>query len=255
MPYKRLVIANKHNSVYTEEDLPSELTRDLKFAFNQPVILDGEFISLEGDLYDFLSARAKMDERLAVKVWDVLSVDLNAPLSQRKKFLEDNMTQTEKVTLVPYEVCESKGEVLNYFNKTVQQGYEGIVLKPDLGYYAQWLKLRKTHTLDVVILGIKKTDEWLRNRVPATFLVGYYDPEAAAFKRLGDVSSGLTLREKEVIGEVGLSIRTAEDKDYLYLKPAFVIEISYHERRKKGLRFPRIERIRFDKRAEDCRLP
>jgi len=227
----------------------------LRKAFEKPVILDGEFISLEGDLYDFLSARARMDERLALRIWDILSIDLDKPLSERKRFLEENMRQTERVSLVPYKICSSKAEIHRYFSEVVNRGYEGIVLKPDAGYYSQWLKLRKLHTVDVVILGIKKTDEWNRNGVPATFLIGYYDPEAKAFKRLGDVSSGLTLREKEAIGEVGKTIQVGEDKDYVYLKPAFVIEVAYQEKRESGLRFPKIQRIRFDKRPEDCLLP
>jgi len=218
------------------------------------VILDGEFVSLEGDLYDFLSARAHMNDRLALRVWDILSVGLDMPLSKRRSYLEKNMRQTEKILLVPQEIKESKKEILDYFDKVIQQGYEGIILKPDAGYYAKWLKLRKIHSQDVVILGIKKTDSWNSEGVPATFLIGYYDPETGKFKRLGDVSSGLTYYEKAVIGEVGLVIKTGEDKDYVYLEPTFVIEVSYYEKREKGLRFPKIVRLRFDKRPEECPL-
>lgn len=248
----RVVIANCHNSIYTEKSLPSDLVQDLRKAFNIPVVLDGEFISLEGDLYDFLSARAKMDDRLAIRVWDTLTLGLDQPLSRRRAYLEANMRQTERIQLVPQTVCHSKSEILNCFEKTTQEGYEGIVVKPNLGYYAQWLKLRPQHTQDLVILAIKKTEEWMRSGVPATFLMGYYDPSTQTFKRLGDVSSGLTLKEKKLIGEVASTTKTGEDKDYLYVQPAIVTEVAYYEKREKGLRFPKLQRLRFDKKPKDC---
>jgi len=245
-----VTIANQHNRVYSEDDLPEALLKDLRKAFDTPVLLDGEFISTQGDLYDFLKARARLDESLALRIWDVLSIDLNTPLSKRREFLEQNMRQTERVSLVPQVLCESRKDVMDYFNKSVEQGYEGIVLKPDAGYYAKWLKMRKLHTIDVVILGIRKTDEWVNRKVPASFLVGYYNPKTKAFEPLGNVSSGLSLTEKEAIGEV--AVKTGEDKDYVYIEPTFVVEIAYHVKRSTGLRFPKMIRLRFDKKPQDC---
>ena len=217
--------------------------------------MDGEFISLEGDYYDLRSGVSQMDERLGLIIWDVLSVGLDTPLHLRKDWLERHLRQSERFKFAPYKICNSKKEILDHFDSMVQQGFEGIVVKPDAAYYAPWFKRRPSTAHDAVILAIKKTDEWLREGVPATFLVGCYDPKLKEFKPIGDVSSGLTYHEKNSIGEVALTIQTRETREYLYMEPMIVVEIDYYERRKKGLRFPKLLRIRYDKEPESCLLP
>lgn len=257
-------IVNMHNSVYTESILPKSLVTDIRSALPPCSVFvgDGEFISLKGDLYDFLSARAHLDDRLALRLWHVLSislliisndtgVDLNTPLLEVKKYLEENVKQNERVSLVPYTLLNSKQEILDFFEKTIQT-HEGIVIKPNLGYNAKWLKMRSSNTKDVVIIGVKKTEEWMTNNVPATFLIGGYDHKDHIYKRIGDVSSGLTFDEKAAIGRVLSKKVLTEDRQYLYVQPAIVLEIEYHKQMENGLRFPKIKRIRFDKRPEDC---
>jgi len=253
-PNEPLSIINMHNTVYPESLLPPCIVSDIRHALPQtPFMGDGEFISRDGDLYDFLSARAHLDERLALRLWHVLTLPLTTPLLDVKNYLEENVAQNDTVSLVPYTLLHSKQDILDYFKKT-SQTYEGIVVKPNLGYAAKWLKMRKMTTQDVVILGIKKTDEWVKNRCPATFLIGGYDASTHTFQRIGDVSSGLRREQKDAIGTVLSQKPLAEDKEYLYVQPAAVLEIAYHQRMENGLRFPKINRVRFDKRPEDCPL-
>lgn len=249
------MLANQHTTVYYEDDLPHLLVRDLRKAATEDCILDGELVSLDGDYYVLRKAVAHKDERLAVKVWDVLSIDLKIRMEQRKKWLQDNLRETDLVQLTPYKICTSKKELLQHFDTLVQQGFEGQVIKSNGSYNAPWLKRRTSDTHDAVILAIKKTDEWLREKVPATFLVGCYDPKEQKFKAIGDVSSGLTTNEKQVIGEFGQTIIVKETSEYLYVKPLIVVEINYYEKRKKGLRFPKLLRVRFDKDPKSCLLP
>ena len=221
-----LFLANMHTTVYQEERLPSLLVHDLRHGFKEDVVVDGEFHSLTGDFYDFRSGVAKMDERLGLVIWDVLSIETDRPLHERKKWLEANMNQTDRFKMVPYQICQSKKEILDFFDSTVKQDYEGIVCKPDEGYHAKWLKIRSQDHVDAVILAVKKTEEWIRDHVPATFLVGCYDPEMKQFKAIGDISSGLKHHEKKAIGETVSTIKTGESKDYIYVSPIIVVEVA-----------------------------
>lgn len=107
---------------------------------------------------------------------------------------------------------------------------------------------------DAVILAVKKTDDWVKEGLPRTFLLGCYDPEKG-FVKIGDASSGLKLHEKAAIGETVEYLQLNEDKNYVYLQPLIVVEASYFQKRKKGLRFPKLIRIRFDKDPKECLLP
>lgn len=253
-----LFIANMGVSVYTEDMLNPSFVEDIRAAVPQDVKLfigDGEFISLEGDFYDFLSDRHKLAEDIVgLKLWACLSRPMtvdHTPYLEMRKYLEENMKQTNRISLIPQTLLYSKEDVLEFFEKT-KQTKEGIVIKPNLSYTTQWLKMRRLNTADVVVIAIKKTDEWLKYKVPATFAIGGYDKETGTFKRIGDVSSGLTSEQKEKIGMVIKQTMTGETKDYLYVKPVVVLEIMYHQRMEKGLRFPKIKKVRFDKRPEDC---
>lgn len=253
-----IVIINMGVSIYTEDMLSKNLVGDIRNAFpsQKMFIADGEFVCLKGGFYDFLSDRHNLkDDTVGLKLWAFLSypMTLETPYSEIKKYLLENVKQTERVSIVPYEILKSRQDIQDYFKKT-SENYEGIVIKPNLGYNAKWLKMRKHYTQDVVILGIKKTDTWKKYNIPATFSIGVYDQETAIYKRIGDVSSGLTNTEKSRIGRVLLPKSTHADKDYVYVPPAVCLEIDYHDKTEKGLRFPKILRTRFDKRPEDCKL-
>ena len=257
--YKTVVIANMGVSVYTEAMLNRNLVDDIKNAIptegDQCFIGDGEFVSLNGDFYDFLSERHKLKEDVVgLRLWSILSRPITdtTPYLEMRKWMQDNMRQTDRVSLIPQTLLNSKQEVCEYFEKT-SKTYEGVVIKPNLPYNTEWLKMRKSETKDVVIMGIKKTDTWRKHHILATFLVGGY--ENCVLKRIGDVSSWIDLKnEKEILGRLLSKTVTSEDKDYLYVKPAVVLEIQYHQRMENGLRFPKVKRIRFDKRPEDCPL-
>jgi len=173
------------------------------------------------------------------------------PLYERKKILKKSVKSNSRVHLVRYTICHSGLEILQAFNRAIREGFEGVVVKPNAGYYAKWLKLKEKHTVDVAVLGVKKTDSWREERIPYTFLVGVY--ENGSFKRIGDVSSGLTLNEREAIAECVEDLRLSEDKEYIYLKPEIVFEVEYHQRTERGLREPKIKRIRFDKNPKECK--
>lgn len=243
-----ITIANKHKTVYPESILPKTLVSAIREAVREG-LYDAEFYSLRGNLYNFLSARARLSEDLALAIFDVIGHTYET-LFQRKQLLKKFIKSNERVCLVRHTICHSHLEILQAFHKAVSEGFEGVVVKPNSEYYAKWLKLKEQHTIDVVVLGIKKTDSWRKERLAYTFLIGIY--ENGSFKRIGDVSSGLTLRERDVISSCVSELKQHENSEYVLLKPEIVFEVEYHQKTENGLREPKIKRIRFDKNAKDC---
>lgn len=252
-----ITIANKHKTVYPEHILPNSLVSAIRSAVHREGLYDAEFYSLRGNLYKFLSARARLSEDLALAIWDIIGeVDpvlkigfKDLKLIGRKKFLSQYITSNNRVSYVSYTICFSKAQIIGAFHRYLAEGFEGIVVKPNLGYYASWLKIKEQHTIDVAVLGIKKTDSWKKHKLPYTFLIGIYDN---GFKRIGDVSSGLTLAERHAIAEVIPELRQHENSEYVFVKPEIVLEVEYHQKTPNGLREPKIKKIRLDKKAENC---
>lgn len=244
-----ITIANKNKTVYPERILPKSLVSAIREAVQTEGSYDAEFYSLRGNLYKFLSARARLSEDLALAVFDVIGHTYES-LFERKQLLKQRIKSNKRIHLVRHTVCHSQLEILKAFHKAVSEGFEGVVCKPNLGYYAKWLKLKEQHTADMVVLGVKKTDSWRKEQLPYTFLVGVY--QNGYFKRIGDVSSGLTLNEREALGECVGKLRRHENNEYVFLKPELVFEVVYHQKTENGLREPKIKRIRFDKNPKDC---
>lgn len=244
-----ITIANKHKTVYPERILPNSLVSAIRKAIHRKGKYDAEFYSLKGNLYKFLSARARLSEDLALAIWDILEFK-DLKLTDRKSLLSQHITSNNRVSYVSYTICFSKAQIIGAFHRYLAEGFEGVVVKPNLGYHASWLKIKEQHTIDVAVLGIKKTDSWKKHKLPYTFLIGIN--ENGMFKRIGDVSSGLTLSQREAISQVIPDLRQYENNEYVFVKPEIVLEVEYHQKTPNGLREPKIKRIRLDKKAEDC---
>lgn len=244
-----ITIANKHKTVYPESILPQSLVLAIRQAVQREGLYDAEFYSLRGNLYKFLSARARLSEDLALAIFDIIGHTYKT-LFDRKQLLKELIKPNRRIHLVRYTICHDSLQVIKAFNKAVSEGFEGVVVKPNRGYYAKWLKLKEQHTSDLVVLGVKKTDSWRKEKLPYTFLVGLH--KNGSFKRIGDVSSGLTLNQREALAGFVDELRRYEDREYIYLKPELVFEVEYHQKTKNGLREPKIKRIRFDKNPKEC---
>lgn len=244
-----ITIANKHKTTYPESILPKSLISAIREAVCREGLYDAEFYSLRGNLYKFLSARARLSEDLALAIFDIIDFK-DLKLIDRKDLLTKFITPNHRVSYVPYSICFNEPQIIGSFHRWLAEGFEGIVLKPNLSYYAKWLKLKEKHTIDVVVLGVKKTDSWRKERLPYTFLVGIHENDQ--FTPIGDVSSGLNLTEREAIATYVPELKHSEGSEYIYLKPHLVFEVEYHQKTPNGLREPKIKRIRFDKAVTEC---
>src|SRR5262249_42255780 len=123
---------------------------------------------------------------------------------------------------------------------------------------ALWLKVKRAHTLDLVVLaaewGHGRRQGWLSN-----LHLGAIDPGTARFVMLGKTFKGMTdamlaaqtteLLSREVLGA----------ESTVYVRPELVVEIAFNDlqasRRYPGglaLRFARVKGYRPDKSAQDA---
>ena len=150
-----------------------------------------------------------------------------------------------------------------FFDDAVAAGYEGVVVKdPDLPYEAGrrgsgWLKVKPTHTLDLVILaaewGSGRREGWLSN-----LHLGARDEEGG-YVMLGKTFKGLTDEMLAWQTERFLEMEDHRTRNTLFLKPGIVYEIAFDGVQRStrypggvALRFARVKRYRDDKGPEDA---
>ena len=161
-------------------------------------------------------------------------------------------------------------EIAAHFAGARERRNEGTVLKDPRSVYSpgrrgkMWLKI-KTHlpTLDCIVTaaerGHGKRREWLSDY---TFAVWEGEPgvEGSRLVNVGKAYSGVTDEEIKQLTELFRSI-TLEERGgwYHVVRPQVVLEIAFDQIQKSdrhasgyALRFPRIKRIRWDKRPEDA---
>jgi DNA ligase 1 len=150
-----------------------------------------------------------------------------------------------------------------FFDDAVAAGYEGVVVKdPDQPYEAGrrgsgWLKVKPTHTLDLVVLaaewGSGRREGWLSN-----LHLGAADGEGGHVM-LGKTFKGLTDEMLAWQTERFLEIEDHRSRNTVFLKPEIVYEIAFDGVQRStrypggvALRFARVKRYREDKGPGDA---
>jgi len=250
-------LANRYATVYTEDLLPLEFVDEIHSGLKVDGLFDGELFAINGNLYDFMRNRGgEKDHKLGLVLFDVLRLDDSdlrfVGLLERKRVLECNVEPNDRLMLIEYVKCESVEDVRRSFDRYVQQGFEGVGVKSCGGYYDRWLKLKRKETYDVAVLGVKKTKTWIEERIPSSFLVGFWDRDKKRFEAVSWVGSGLSWNEKSAIAEILPDLIQDEDRNYVYLKPFLVFEIEAQEVTKRAFRSARVIKIRLDKSPYEC---
>jgi DNA ligase 1 len=150
-----------------------------------------------------------------------------------------------------------------FFEDAVAAGYEGVVVKdPELPYEAGrrgsgWLKVKPTHTLDLMILaaewGSGRREGWLSN-----LHLGARDGQGGHVM-LGKTFKGLTDEMLAWQTQLFLSMEDHRSRNTVFLKPGIVYEIAFDGVQRStrypggvALRFARVKRYREDKGPEDA---
>jgi DNA ligase-1 len=260
-------------------------------ALPTDVILDGEIITARGaeilpfsDLQKRLgrkvvSAELQASTPVVFVAWDLLyasgQVLINDPLQARRARLEDlvrtacgsGRADLGTLRLSRAKRYRSVSELDNEFDAARARGNEGLMIKDPASSYKpgrrgrEWLKLKKAlATLDVVVTTVELGHGKRRNVLSDyTFAVrrSEADPELL---NIGKAYSGLTDAE---IAEMTEWFRAHTIQDFAHgrvrvVEPRIVIEVTFDrvqpsKRHKSGyaLRFPRIVRLRPDKKADE----
>jgi DNA ligase-1 len=166
--------------------------------------------------------------------------------------------------LMPRLVTASETAAREFYEAAIAAGHEGVMAKAlDAPYEAgnrgaSWLKVKRVHTLDLVVLGA----EWgygRRTGKLSNLHLGALDPATGEYIMLGKTFKGLTDAMLAWQTEEFPKRETRRDAGTVYIRPEIVVEIAFSDLQASSrypggvaLRLARVKRYREDKRAEEA---
>ncbi len=243
----------------------------------EALVLDGEAIALkdDGTPHRFQHTMSRFGSKgdagspkhvpLSTFFFDVLHVDgedlLDRPARERLAILERIVPAANRVPRVE---ATTPGDAEQALADALAQGHEGVMVKAlDAPYEAgrrggSWLKLKPTHTLDLVVLAA----EWGHGRRTgklSNLHLGARDEASEGFVMLGKTFKGMTDAMLVWQTEKLLELEERRDSHTVYVRPELVVEIAFDgvqtSKRYPGgvaLRFARVKGYRPDKRPEEA---
>jgi ATP-dependent DNA ligase I len=242
------------------------------------VILDGEAIALrpDGRPHPFQMTMSRFGSRLDVPelrravplssfFFDVLHLDgddlIDRPTRERIAALDARIPGGLRV---PRIVTANAEDADRFLDDALERGHEGVMVKaPDAPYEAgrrgaSWLKVKRAHTLDLVVLAVEwghgRRQGWLSN-----LHLGARDPATGGYVMLGKTFKGMTDEMLAWQTERFLQLETRRDDFTVYVRPELVVEVAFDGVQRSprypaglALRFARVKGYRPDKRAEDA---
>jgi DNA ligase-1 len=202
---------------------------------------------------------------LAAFFFDVLRRDRDAlvdrPARERFAALGDTLPSA---LVVPRLVTSDPAEGEAFYADALRRGHEGVMAKAvDAPYEAggrgaSWLKVKRVHTLDLVVLaaewGSGRRRGWLSN-----LHLGARDPSGGGFVMLGKTFKGMTDEMLEWQTRELLAREIARDDFTVHVRPELVVEIAFNDLQASSqypgglaLRFARVLRYRDDKTADEA---
>ena len=175
------------------------------------LILDGEVLAFrpDGKPHPFQTTMRRFGRKLDVAelrrelpltpyFFDCLHVDGDALIDAPGRERIDALAATVPAALrMPRMITDSPAAAEAFFAAAVSAGHEGVMAKAPDGLYEagersrSWLKIKRVHTLDLVVLaaewGHGRRRGWLSN-----LHLGARDPSSGSFVMLGKTFKGLT---------------------------------------------------------------
>lgn len=168
------------------------------------------------------------------------------------------------VELVPRLITDSASVAREFYDAALAAGHEGLMAKSlDTPYEAGnrgagWLKIKRAHTLDLVVLAA----EWGHGRRTgklSNLHLGALDPATGEYVMLGKTFKGLTDVMLDWQTRELLARESHRDQWTVYVRPELVAEIAFSDLQEStrypgglALRLARVKRYREDKRASDA---
>jgi DNA ligase-1 len=166
--------------------------------------------------------------------------------------------------LIPRLVTRSREDAAAFYDAAIAAGHEGLMAKSlDAPYEAgnrgaSWLKIKRAHTLDLVVLAA----EWGHGRRQgklSNLHLGAYDTTAQQYVMLGKTFKGMTDAMLEWQTAQFLARESHRDELTVYVRPEIVVEVAFSDLQASprypgglALRLARVKRYRPDKRVGDA---
>ncbi len=252
-----------------------EMVRELPGA---RLILDGEAIAFDpaGRPCPFQITMRRFGRRLGVE-------ELRGAIPLRAYFfdclrlgddtLADRTTQERSSALaqvvpesarVPRLVSSSVAAAQRFYEDALSAGHEGVMAKALTAPYeagnrgASWLKIKRAHTLDLVVLAA----EWGHGRRSgklSNLHLGAREPGSDTYIMLGKTFKGLTDETLEWQTRELLAREVRRDSSTVYVRPELVVEIAFSDLQAStrypggvALRLARVKGYRPDKALEEA---
>ena len=259
-----------------------ELVEPLQ-SLKTDVIIDGEIVPANGEVILPFSelqkrlGRKKVEAQLLTAVpvvlvaYDLLyaggKVLIDQPLSERRHLLAQIVHDQGALRMSLGKLLQDAAMLDDEFDGARARGNEGLMIKsPESAYKPgrrgrDWLKLKRAiATLDVVVTAVEVGHGKRRNLLSDYTFAVRRSAEDEELLNIGKAYSGLTDRELMELTE-GFKNHTLQEFAHgrvRVVEPAIVIEVTFDrvqpsKRHKSGyaLRFPRILRLRPDKKTAD----
>lgn len=239
------------------------------------VVLDGEVVAFrDGPLpFQLLQRRlrrADADESKRIApircfCFDILYLDgrpVHREAFRARRALLWELVRGSELRRADSKAVRTASEIEAFFRESRSLGYEGLVLKDPESPYTPgrrgrfWAKLKEElDTLDVVVVAAEFGHGKRAGKISDyTFAVRDGD----ALRVIGKAYSGLTDKEIDELMERIQRLAVGERRFRMAVRPEIVLEVAFDsvqksERHDSGyaLRFPRIKRVRDDKRVAD----
>ena len=252
-----------------------ELARALAPA---ELILDGEAIALDATdrPHPFQITMRRFGRKLDIEAlrgeialraffFDCLRLEArtlaDCPTHERFAALVAAVPETARV---PRLVTASEAQARTFYLDALAAGHEGLMAKALAAPYeagnrgASWLKIKRAHTLDLVVLAA----EWGHGRRTgklSNLHLGALEPASGTYVMLGKTFKGLTDEVLQWQTAQLLARELRRDEWTVYVRPELVVEIAFSDlqasRRYPGgvaLRLARVKRYRTDKSAAEA---
>ena len=210
-------------------------------------------------------AQFRADHPLSSFAFDILHLDgedlIDHPAKERFAALDERLPEKLRV---PRIVTDDVATAEHFLDDALARGHEGVMVKAlDAPYEAGrrgagWLKVKRAHTLDLVVLaaewGHGRRRGWLSN-----LHLGARDPATGGFVMLGKTFKGMTDEVLTWQTDRLQEIETRRDGITVHVRPELVVEVAFDglqpSSRYPGglaLRFARVKGYRPDKGADEA---
>jgi len=183
----------------------------------------------------------------------------NRPTQERWAALAQVVPQSARV---PRVVSSSAASAQRFYEEALGAGHEGVMAKALAAPYeagnrgASWLKIKRAHTLDLVVLAA----EWGHGRRTgrlSNLHLGAREAESDTYVMLGKTFKGLTDETLEWQTRELLAREVRRDASTVYVRPELVVEIAFSDLQSStrypgglALRLARVKGYRPDKSVQ-----